>query len=150
MSVIRPDGLELNLVSTLLPFSESSSNHSERIFSTDSMIKKNIMMKSDSFLFDISKLSPEDIIFSDTKTNKPVKGNYIFLINFYNTNDSIQIAESELIIGGKAFGIMGTDELRRDLAIGLLWGTPLAFIHWIGCSNRLSYNGIVVWCLCRF
>ena len=126
MSVIRPDGLELNLVSTLLPFSESSSNHSERIFSTDSMIRKNIMMKSDSFLFDISKSSPEDIIFSDTKTNKPMKGNYIFLINFYNTNESIQIIESELIIGGKAFGIMGTDELRRDLAIGLLWGTPLA------------------------
>ena len=37
-----------------------------------------------------------------------------------------QIPESKLIIGGKAFGIMGTDELRRDLAIGLLWGTPLA------------------------
>ena len=77
-------------------------------------------------MFDISKLSPEDIVFSDTQTNKPVKGNYMFLINFYNTNDGIQIAESELIIGGKAFGIMGTDELRRDLAIGLLWGTPLA------------------------
>ena len=37
-----------------------------------------------------------------------------------------QIPESKLIIGGKAFGVMGTDELRRDLAIGLLWGTPLA------------------------
>ena len=37
-----------------------------------------------------------------------------------------EIIKSNLIIGGKAFGIMGTDELRRDLAIGLLWGTPLA------------------------
>ena len=126
MSVIRPDGLELNLVSALLPYSESNSNHNERIFSTDNMIRKNIMMKSENFLFDISKLSPEDIVFSDTQTNEPLKGNYVFLINFYNTNDSIQITESELIIGGKAFGIMGTDELRRDLAIGLLWGTPLA------------------------
>ena len=41
-------------------------------------------------------------------------------------NSENQIPESKLIIGGKAFGIMGTDELRRDLAIGLLWGTPLA------------------------
>lgn len=31
-----------------------------------------------------------------------------------------------MIIGGKAFGIMGTDELRRDLAVGILYGTPLA------------------------
>ena len=126
MSVIRPDGLELNLVSTLLPYSESSSNHKERIFSTDSMIKKNIMMSSENFLFDVSKLPPEDIVFSETQKNQPLKGNYIFLVNFHNTKEIIQIAESELIIGGKAFGIMGTDELRRDLAIGLLWGTPLA------------------------
>ena len=126
MSVIRPDGLELMLVSTLLPYSESSSNHGERIFSTDSMIRKNIVMQSENFLFDISKLSPEDIVFSHSQANKPLKGNYIFLITFYNTNSTTEILESELIIGGKAFGIMGTDELRRDLAIGLLWGTPLA------------------------
>ena len=44
----------------------------------------------------------------------------------YNNNSENQIQESRLIIGGKAFGIMGTDELRRDLAVGLLWGTPLA------------------------
>ena len=126
IKVIRPDGLELELTSTLLPYLNSLSNHNERIFSTDNMIKKNIMMNSDNFVFDISKLSPEDIVFSKTETNSPLKGNYIFLINLYNTNANSQISESKLIIGGKAFGIMGTDELRRDLAIGLLWGTPLA------------------------
>ena len=126
MSVIRPDGLELDLVSTLLPYSLSQTNHNERIFSTDNMIKKNIMMKSENFMFDISKLSPEDIVFSETESNNSLKGNYIFLINLYNTDENSQISESQLIIGGKAFGIMGTDELRRDLAIGLLWGTPLA------------------------
>ncbi len=44
----------------------------------------------------------------------------------YGVNSDIKIHETQLIIGGKAFGIMGTDELRRDLAIGLLWGTSLA------------------------
>jgi peptide/nickel transport system permease protein len=44
----------------------------------------------------------------------------------YTIESESQINESKLIIGGKAFGMMGTDELRRDLAIGLLWGTPLA------------------------
>ena len=126
MSVIRPDGLELDLVSALLPYSESQSNHSERIFSTDNMIKKNIMMESEKFMFDISRLSPEDIVFSKAESNEPLKGNYIFLISLYNNAENSQISESKLIIGGKAFGLMGTDELRRDLAIGLLWGTPLA------------------------
>lgn len=126
LSVIRPDGLELILVSSLLPYSETTTNHNERIFSTDNIIRKNIIMESENFLFDISKLSPEDIVFSHSQTNKPLKGNYMFLVTFYNTNNSVEIEESELIIGGKAFGIMGTDELRRDLAIGLLWGTPLA------------------------
>ncbi|MBI3254490.1 MAG: ABC transporter permease, partial [Nitrosarchaeum sp.] len=77
-------------------------------------------------LFSINNLSAEDIIFSKTENHEPLKGNYIFLIKMYGSNSEDQIPESRLIIGGKAFGIMGTDELRRDLAAGLLWGTPLA------------------------
>ena len=53
-------------------------------------------------------------------------------------NSENQFTESKLIIGGKAFGIMGTDELRRDLAIGLLWGTPTCIIHRISSSNCIS------------
>ena len=126
MSVIRPDGIELELVSTSLPFSESPINHSERIFSTDKTIKKNLVLQSENFLFSLDRLSAEDIVFSQTEQNKPLKGNYIFLIDLYGVDSENEISESRLIVGGKAFGVMGTDELRRDLAIGLLWGTPLA------------------------
>lgn len=125
-SVIRPDNTELELVSIPLPFSNDFGAHNERIFSTDNMIKKNLLLQSDIFGFDISKLSGEDIIFSQTSKNQPLKGNYLFLINLYGENSDNQFSESKLILGGKAFGIMGTDELRRDLVIGLLWGTPLA------------------------
>jgi len=126
MSVIRPDGIKLELLSTSLPFSSSKTIHSERIFSTDSAIKKNLSLQSKIFTFDLNELSSEDIVFSKTKTNESLKGKYIFLIDMYSVNSQAQIIESKLIIGGKAFGLMGTDELRRDLAIGLLWGTPLA------------------------
>jgi len=126
MIVIRPDGIKLELISTSLPFSNLKTIHSERIFSTDGAIKKNLSLQSELFAFTIDRLSAEDIIFSKTLTNEPLKGNYIFSVDFYSVNSEIQIPESKLIIGGKAFGIMGTDELRRDLAIGLLWGTPLA------------------------
>ena len=126
MTVIRPDGIKLELVSTSLPFSNSKTTHSERIFSTDGSIKKNLSLQSELFEFSLDRLSSEDVVFSKIQTNEPLKGNYIFSVNLYGVNSENQIPESKLIIGGKAFGIMGTDELRRDLAIGLLWGTPLA------------------------
>jgi len=126
MTVIRPDGIKLELLSTSLPFSNSKINHSERIFSTDGSIKKNLSLQSELFAFSLDRLSAEDIVFSKTQKNEALKGNYIFSVDLYSVNAEAQIPESKLIIGGKAFGIMGTDELRRDLAIGLLWGTPLA------------------------
>ena len=126
MSVIRPDGIKLDLLSTSLPHSSVKTIHSERIFSTDEAIKKNLSLQSEKFEFTFERLSAEDIIFSKIQTNEPLKGNYIFSIDLYGINSENQILESTLVVGGKAFGIMGTDELRRDLAIGLLWGTPLA------------------------
>ena len=126
ISVIRPDEQKLNLLSTSLPNSDSKQIHHERIFSTDETIKKSLSLQSDKFNFSLDKLSAEDIIFSKTTNHEPLKGNYIFLITLYGVNSENEILESRIILGGKAFGVMGTDELRRDLAIGLLWGTPLA------------------------
>ncbi|WP_299292238.1 ABC transporter permease [Nitrosopumilus sp.] len=126
MSVIRPDGITLDLISSSLPYSENLAIHQERIFSTDEMIKKNLFLQSEHYRFSIQSLSSEDIIFSQIEQNVPLKGKYVFIINAISINSKIELTESKLIIGGKAFGVMGTDELRRDLAIGLLWGTPLA------------------------
>ncbi len=126
ISVIRPDEQKLNLLSTSLPNSDSKQIHHERIFSTDKTIKKGLLLQSDKFNFSLDKLSAEDIIFSKTTNHEPLKGNYIFLVTLYGVNSENEILESRIILGGKAFGVMGTDELRRDLAVGLLWGTPLA------------------------
>jgi len=124
--VIRPDGLQLELLSTSLPYSSSPTIHTERIFSTDESIRKKLFLQSEKFDFSLDRLTAEDVVFSKTQTNQPLKGHYTFIVNLYGINSQNAIPESTLIVGGKAFGVMGTDELRRDLAIGLLWGTPLA------------------------
>ncbi len=124
--VIRPDGLQLELLSTSLPYSSSPTIHTERIFSTDESIRKKLFLQSEKFDFSLDRLTAEDVVFSKTQTNQPLKGHYMFIVNLYGINSQNAIPESTLIVGGKAFGVMGTDELRRDLAIGLLWGTPLA------------------------
>jgi peptide/nickel transport system permease protein len=124
--VIRPDKVNLELLSMSLPNSDSITTHTERIFSTDEMIKKKLFLQSNKYEFSTDDLSAEDMIFSKTNAPQPLKGDYLYVINLYGIESQNQINESKLIIGGKTFGVMGTDELRRDLAIGLLWGTPLA------------------------
>ncbi|MDC0885891.1 ABC transporter permease [Nitrosopumilus sp.] len=143
MSVIRPDGIEMKLISTALPHSNAITNHEDKIFSTDAIIKKELLLNNEKFKFQIDNLSAEDIIFSEIERNEPLKGNYIFLINLYEINEKSEIVKSNLIIGGKAFGIMGTDELRRDLAIGLLWGTPLALFIGLVVSIASVVAGLV-------
>jgi len=143
MSVIRPDGIKLDLLTTALPHSDRVTIHSERIFSTDNSIKKNLFLQSEKFEFVFERLSAEDIVFSKININEPLKGNYIFLIDMYGVNSETEIHESKLIIGGKAFGIMGTDELRRDLAIGLLWGTPLALFIGLVVSIASVVSGLL-------
>ena len=125
MSVLRPDDVSLNILSMPLPPSDSETTHTEKIFSTDSAIYKNLLLHSNEFDYTIDGLSAESIIFSDSTMHEPLDGRYVFTVNLYgNQGDAIQ--DSILVVDGKAFGIMGTDELRRDLVVGLLWGTPLA------------------------
>ena len=143
MSIIRPDGIKLELISSSLPYSNEKTIHNERIFSTDDAIKKNLSLQSEKFEFTFQRLSTEDIVFSQIQSNEPLKGNYIFSVDLYGVNSENQIHQSELIIGGKAFGIMGTDELRRDLAIGLLWGTPLALFIGLTVSIASVISGLL-------
>ena len=137
IKVIQPDGNILELLSTSLPYSETETIHNQRYFSTDNMMKKNLNLQLEKF--DLSK-DVTEIVFSQKNESQVQKGNYVFMINTYGVSQSVEIIESKMILGGKAFGIMGTDELRRDLAIGLLWGMPLALV--IGIS--VSIGSVVV------
>jgi len=139
ISVIRPDQNKMLLLSTSLPYSDEKITHHERIFSTDDSIRKNVQIESTKMKLFRENVSSEDLIFAD-ENGHVLKGNYLFLVNLYDTRSHAKIIDSKLILGGKAFGIMGTDELRRDLIVGLLWGTPLALL--IGIS--VAVGSVVV------
>ena len=142
MEVIRPDGMVLDLVSTSLPPSSEATTYSGRIFSTDERIKKSLLLQSDSLGFSTQGMSTENVVFSQSGAGV-LKGTYTFLVNVYSTQDAVQMGDSKMIVGGKVFGIMGTDELRRDLAVGLLWGTPLALFIGITVSVGSVAFGLV-------
>jgi len=139
ISVIMPDQNKMLLLSTSLPYSDEKITHHQRIFSTDDSIRKNAQIESAKMKLPRESTSSEDLVFAD-KYGHVLKGNYLFLVNLYGIENHVKIIDSKLILGGKAFGIMGTDELRRDLIVGLLWGTPLALL--IGIS--VAVGSVVV------
>ena len=143
INVIKPDGTYLELISTTLPYATELTSYEQRIFSTDSLLRKNITMQSDFYNFEINDMNTIELIFSNQKNQDILNGDYVFMINVYSVEPQNKFLNSQLIVGGKAFGVMGTDELRRDLAIGLLWGTPLALFIGISVSIGSVIAGLI-------
>lgn len=142
LRVHRPDGAILDLYSASIPHSDAQATHQSRVFSSDAMLRKNLQLASGMYEFDVSGLPAPDIVFSQAETNAPLKGEYAFEASFYSYG-MVELPESSMVIGGKAFGLMGTDELRRDLAVGLLWGTPLALFIGLAVSVASVMAGLL-------
>lgn len=123
ISAVRPDGERLVLVSKSLPAADSTASHSERIFSSDAAISKGLLLSGHA---PRAGLQSEDVVFSGPGADSVLRGDYVFVASLYGTGGAAELADSALVLGGGAFGLMGTDELRRDLAVGLVLGTPLA------------------------
>ncbi|HTP02486.1 MAG TPA: ABC transporter permease [Anaerolineales bacterium] len=74
------------------------------------------------------RLKTADVIpalFNDPKTGQILKGTYKIEVTgtTFEPNSTI---DSEFVFHGTLFGLAGTDYLRRDLMLPLLWGTPVA------------------------
>jgi peptide/nickel transport system permease protein len=76
----------------------------------------------------VNGLDPEvGLLAADMKAAKPVplQGRYQVELSYISFEPEATLA-SELVIYGQVYGWAGTDHLRRDLMIALLWGTPIA------------------------
>jgi len=144
IDVIRPDGNEFSIYFASLPPSQNESNEfSARIFSTDTLIADSLAEYSDLFAYTIDPTRPEVMIFSDTEESKVLKGTYVIRNTFYLFDPSDSVVDSGVILGGKVYGIIGTDDLRRDLAVGLLWGAPVALFIGLTVSVAAVFIGLI-------
>ncbi len=57
---------------------------------------------------------------------KVLKGVYTIIVKAVVYNSSDSIGSVKFVIGGSVYGLIGTDALGRDLAVGLLFGFPVA------------------------
>jgi peptide/nickel transport system permease protein len=144
IDVLRPDGHEFQVYFASLPSSQNESNEiSARIFSTDTLIADSLTGYSNLFAYTVDPTRPQVMIFSETEHNKVLKGTYVIRNTFYMFDPNDSVVDSGVILGGKVYGIMGTDDLRRDLAIGLLWGAPVALFIGLTVSVAAVFIGLL-------
>jgi peptide/nickel transport system permease protein len=144
IDVLRPDGNEFQIYFASLPPSQNESNEfSARIFSTDRLIADSLAGYRSLFTYRVDPTSPQAMIFSQTDENKVLKGTYVIRNTFYMFDPSDNVVDSGIILGGKVYGIMGTDDLRRDLAVGLLWGAPVALFIGLTVSGAAVSIGLI-------
>jgi peptide/nickel transport system permease protein len=127
LDVVRPDGKDFRLYYSTLPSPQSSiSTFSRRVTSDDSAVQGNLKNYVAEFMCSLAVVKPQIIAFSDTQHCRPLKGTYTVTEILYFFDDSDSVGDSKFILGGQVFGPMGTDDLGRDLSIGILWGAPVA------------------------
>jgi len=74
---------------------------------------------------EIALFAKEDKSILKKETVSPLKGKYRMAIEgmLFEKDSDVNV---KLVVYGKVYGMAGTDHLRRDLMIALLWGTPIA------------------------
>ena len=142
VEVTRPDRGSFMIYNSPLPastISEGSSNLNEycsRIFSTDESIRDNLQAYAALFDYRPDLSSPQKMIFSQTENEEVLKGKYQFNITYYLFGMEDKVEDTKVVIGGRVYGLMGTDDLRRDLSIGIFWGAPVALF--VGLTAAIS------------
>jgi peptide/nickel transport system permease protein len=76
------------------------------------------------------------MIFSQLDEEVVLRGKYLFNITYYLFDTEDRVEDTKVILGGKVYGLMGTDDLRRDLSIGIFWGAPVALF--VGLTAAIS------------
>jgi peptide/nickel transport system permease protein len=141
IDILRPDGNEFQVYYASLPPSRQVINDfSGRLFSTDRSIAANLRSYSSLFSYTPDPSSPQVMIFSDLNERKVLKGTYTVRETFLLFDQQDSVTNSGVILGGKVYGVMGTDDLRRDLSIGILWGAPVALF--IGLTVAIA--GVII------
>ncbi len=146
IELLRPDNRQIDIYFDTITPSISGINQTVtfgRIFSTDSLIHEKLLNYLKLYQYNQDSSKPEIMLFSSTEKPSILKGNYTFNIKFYLFNDGDNVLDSKLILGGERFGLMGTDELRRDLTVGLVWGAPVALFIGLSVSTISIVIGLI-------
>jgi peptide/nickel transport system permease protein len=164
VSLVRPDGREINdLLEIAIPYPSVDAeppftkyvNTPFRVYLPGSPLVHHAVS---SFLrnefninltpSEIGRTGPEQFIFGEPnaegKFTTVQKGSYTLKVRFETYHHDDTVDSIKFVVGGKVFGIMGTDILGRDLAVGLLFGFPIALFIGLLTSTLTTVVGSVL------
>lgn len=72
-----------------------------------------------------------------------MRGQYALRVEALSFEEGLSMSGRLVVLGG-VYGIAGTDDLRRDLAIGLLWGTPIALMFGLLATIGTTALGFII------
>jgi peptide/nickel transport system permease protein len=85
----------------------------------------------------------EDKYASNLLEADPLKGKYKLVIKgtLFGEGSDVDV---RLIVYGKVYGLCGTDHLRRDLLVAILWGTPIALSFGLIASLTITFLQLLI------
>jgi len=87
--------------------------------------------------------APEKIFFMDPEQpERPVKGKHKIIIKAILFEPDAEISP-QVIVYGTVHGMAGTDHLRRDIMVALLWGAPVALSFGLAASFGTVITSII-------
>ncbi len=88
---------------------------------------------------------PQNALLADPTSEPPapLKGTYQVLISAITFEEGSDL-DAELILYGQVHGIAGTDNLRRDISVALLWGIPIALIFGLLAAVGTTFTTMII------
>ena len=106
-------------------------------------IRKGVVRGGDSRL----KLDPYDAFAAPDQTEgvlDALSGQYTLRAEAMTFEEGEFSLDGQIVVYGRVYGIAGTDNQRRDLRIGLLWGMPIALLTGIIASFGTTVFGFIL------
>jgi len=158
----RPDGITVRFYSTSIRGPEPDETppfrrHFETALRTFLSGESEVAQQLSSFLSkqmgiamtpsEVNTVGPEKVLFGKLETSAEgvkftvLKGTYVIRVVLLSYDGNDRVESFRFVVGGKAFGLAGTDALGRDLAVGLLFGFPIALLIGVVTSTLTTAMG---------
>lgn len=157
LTVVRPDGYSVEAARIVVPPPRPGESPPiarfeqapERLLitSSDDLARNLAQLYADKFNVVVSpiRILQEGIqkyLMSSPQSGSltPLRGVYRFTLMAIQSSGDTLIERGRIVIGGEAYGFMGTDVIGRDLAVGLLLGFPISLF--IGVITSVIVTGL--------
>lgn len=153
--LIRPDGAELILARQVVsgPRRGEEAPHQryvdeplrESIAADDRLIDGLTVLHGDQVAASTLRSSLEKAVFGNYSGDgefEVLRGEYRIELRAIFEKEEDSLESVRFVIGGSVYGVMGTDALGRDLAVGLLYGLPVALLIGIATSTISTILGM--------